>query len=90
MNPPPPILPALGWVTASANAVATAASIALPPFFRIDAPASDAGADVDTTIPFRDETMVESACCAETVAAAASGSRKRAIKRTMQCPKWLM
>ena len=30
-KPPPPMLPAVGWVTASANAVATAASTALPP-----------------------------------------------------------
>ena len=34
MNPPPPMLPALGCVTASANAVATAASTALPPFLQ--------------------------------------------------------
>ena len=31
MNPPPPRLPAYGYVTASANPIATAASIALPP-----------------------------------------------------------
>ena len=33
MNPPPPMLPATGKVTASAKAVATAASTALPPSF---------------------------------------------------------
>src|SRR5262245_39095832 len=33
MKPPPPMLPAEGWVTASANATATAASMALPPLF---------------------------------------------------------
>ena len=36
MKPPPPMLPALGCVTASAKAVATAASTAEPPFARID------------------------------------------------------
>jgi hypothetical protein len=51
MNPPPPMLPAAGSVTASANAVATAASTALPPFAITDAPASHAGADVQTTRP---------------------------------------
>src|SRR5438552_6874898 len=56
MNPPPPMLPALGWVTASANAVATAASTALPPRASTAAPASHAGADVQTTRPVFDET----------------------------------
>ena len=60
MNPPPPMLPALGCVTASANAVATAASMALPPFFRIAAPTSDAGAEVVITIPSRDVTGCDS------------------------------
>ena len=55
MKPPPPMLPALGCVTASANAVATAASIALPPFARIAAPTSDAVADVVMTMPFFDD-----------------------------------
>ncbi len=67
MNPPPPMLPALGCVTASANAVATAASTALPPFFSIDAPTSDAGAEVVITIPSRDVTGWVSACCAHPV-----------------------
>src|SRR5690349_7402974 len=56
MNPPPPMLPALGCVTASANAVATAASTALPPLARIPAPASQAGDDVHTTSPSFVET----------------------------------
>src|ERR1041384_2808721 len=51
MDPPPPMLPALGCVTASAKAVATAASIAFPPFLRIAAPTSEAMAFVETTIP---------------------------------------
>src|SRR6185436_1726829 len=56
MKPPPPMLPALGCVTASANAVATAASTAVPPFASTAAPASQAGADVHTTSPSLDET----------------------------------
>ena len=56
MKPPPPMLPALGSVTASAKAVATAASTALPPLARTAAPASHAGADVHTTSPSFDET----------------------------------
>ena len=51
MKPPPPMLPALGCVTASANAVATAASTAFPPRASTAAPASHAGADVQTTPP---------------------------------------
>ena len=51
MKPPPPMLPADGWVTASANAVATAASTALPPFASTVAPASHAGAETQTTSP---------------------------------------
>src|SRR5687767_12467954 len=60
MNPPPPMLPAVGCVTASANAVATAASTALPPRCRMSAPTSDAIADVDTTSPVVDGTPAES------------------------------
>ena len=40
MKPPPPMLPASGYVTASANAIATAASIALPPSLKIRSAAS--------------------------------------------------
>ena len=58
MKPPPPMLPALGCVTASANAVATAASTAMPPLARTAAPASQAGADVQTTSPSFDEHAV--------------------------------
>src|SRR6478752_4743246 len=35
MKPPPPILPASGYVTASVKAIATAASTALPPCLKI-------------------------------------------------------
>src|ERR1019366_9192906 len=53
MNPPPPILPATGCVTASAKAVATAASTALPPCFRTARPTSEAGSETVTTTPLR-------------------------------------
>src|SRR5687767_10682543 len=56
MNPPPPMLPADGCVTASANAVATAASTALPPRRRMSAPISDAIEEVETTSPVVDAT----------------------------------
>jgi len=52
-NPPPPRLPACGWTTARASAVATAASAALPPARKISRPASvAAGAALDTAPPF--------------------------------------
>src|SRR5688500_10291890 len=60
MNPPPPMLPAVGCVTASAKPVATAASTALPPRRRIAAPTSDAIDDVETTNPLVDGTPAAS------------------------------
>ena len=51
MNPPPPMLPAVGYVTASANPVATAASTALPPFASTSRPTSLAMLLAETTIP---------------------------------------
>src|SRR5262245_982758 len=55
MKPPPPMLPAAGCVTARANAVATAASTALPPRARTAAPVSHAIADEQTTRPSFEE-----------------------------------
>src|SRR5436190_8138674 len=55
-NPPPPMLPAVGYVTASANAVATAASAALPPAFRTSRPTPEAIASSVTTIPLSPRT----------------------------------
>ena len=50
-NPPPPI-PELYWcATPAANAVATAASTALPPRPRISRPAAAAGPTDVTTMP---------------------------------------
>src|SRR5437588_10405520 len=51
MKPPPPILPAAGSTTARAKAVATAASTALPPCFRISTPACDPSSSSVTTMP---------------------------------------
>src|SRR5438445_3679379 len=57
MKPPPPMLPASGQVTARAKPTATAASTALPPFFRMAAPTSEAGADTETTMPLRPSAL---------------------------------
>ena len=51
MKPPPPMLPADGYVTARANPVATAASMALPPRLRMSAPTCEARAERDATMP---------------------------------------
>src|SRR5260221_366940 len=51
INPPPPIFPAEGSTTANANAVATAASTALPPFWRISSPAREANSSSVATMP---------------------------------------
>src|SRR6266581_9670015 len=53
MNPPPPMFPASGQVTASAKAVATAASTAFPPRIITSRPTRDASIDTDTTAPCR-------------------------------------
>src|SRR3954452_11342631 len=52
MKPPPPMLPAVGWVTASAKAVATAASTAVPPAPITSAPMREAISLCDETMPF--------------------------------------
>ena len=52
-NPPPPMLPAQGYVTASANPTATAASIALPPAFSTATPTSVAMGSCATTMACR-------------------------------------
>src|SRR4051812_36422742 len=61
MKPPPPRLPAEGCVTASAKAVATAASTALPPWASTPAPASQDGVETQTTRPSFDGTPRSSA-----------------------------
>src|SRR6516162_8059309 len=52
MYPPPPRFPAPGCVTASAKPVATAASTAFPPFFKMSRPTFEATGSTDTTAPF--------------------------------------
>src|SRR5437762_3330045 len=56
MNPPPPILPAAGSTTANANAVATAASTAFPPFCRISTPVREANSSSVATMPWAPRT----------------------------------
>jgi hypothetical protein len=51
MKPPPPRLPALGKVTANANATAIAASTALPPAASTSAPTLAACGSGATTTP---------------------------------------
>ena len=72
MKPPPPMLPALGCVTASAKPTATAASMALPPLLRTLSPASVACASRVTTMPCRART----GCAAH-----ADGSQTEARRR---------
>src|SRR5262245_17726632 len=61
MKPPPPMLPAVGCTTASASAVATAASIALPPSLSTSAPICDAIVFAEITMPFFARTGTEPA-----------------------------
>ena len=51
MKPPPPRLPADGYVTASAKPTATAASMALPPAAMTSAPTFEAISERETIIP---------------------------------------
>jgi len=51
MKPPPPMLPALGCVTARANPTAMAASTALPPRLSTSSPAEVACFSRETTMP---------------------------------------
>src|SRR5688572_11456156 len=83
MNPPPPILPALGCVTASAKAVATAASTAFPPFARIAAPTSEAGAETETTMPVFEETAGASFCANRDAVSCCAGSAEAMSRPTM-------
>ena len=55
MNPPPPMFPAAGHVTARAKAVATAVSTALPPWLSTARPTSLAGGETDTQIKYYNE-----------------------------------
>src|SRR3954466_513 len=59
MKPPPAMLPAVGWVTASAKPTATMASIAVPPSRMTSAPILDATSFCDDTIPAFDRVGTE-------------------------------
>ena len=50
INPPPAIFPAVGWLTDKANWTPIIASNALPPFFIISKPISDASFLAETTV----------------------------------------
>ena len=75
-NPPPPRLPFDEEVTESAKPIATAASIALPPFFKTSIPISDASLLVQTTMPFSPNTGSE-------LAASILLSVKKNVKKTI-------
>src|ERR1700712_4461655 len=60
IKPPPPRLPASGYVTASVNATATAASTALPPCLKICSAASAANLSATATA----DAVSTTGCCA--------------------------
>src|ERR1700694_1290752 len=79
MNPPPPMLPARGSVTASANPTATAASTALPPLRRISTPTLVASGSSLTTMPLLASTGASE--CAAGAASAAARKPMTAIRK---------
>ncbi len=85
MNPPPPMFPALGCVTASENAVATAASTALPPCASAAAPASEERWCAETTIP-RVETISSVGAASGVVHASPAARASASMRRTFIGP----
>src|SRR5262249_7514275 len=81
INPPPPILPALGCVTASANPTATAASTALPPPLRTFSPIAVACFSRETTMP----CLARTGCALHEVAAKRKKTRARRIHLILLC-----
>src|SRR2546422_6825598 len=80
------MLPAVGWTTASANAVATAASTAVPPFLIASAPMREAISFCDATIPFCARTGTEPATSVvETTAHARVTIRNRVVLIASLC-----
>ena len=75
MKPPPPMLPAEGWVTARARPTATAASTALPPVCRIATPASVAWISRETTMALRARTGVAAESGASSITTARDSAR---------------
>ena len=88
MNPPPPMLPAPGYVTASANPTHTAASTALPPRFRMSMPARDANASADETIPCRPRAGSREAPCAGTRVPHAEARHTAAMQARRTTDDW--
>src|SRR5690348_4675735 len=83
MNPPPPMFPAAGYVTASANPVAIAASTAFPPFASTSRPTSLAMLLADTTIPCGAVSTRVAATVASGVAVRTGGAEHAAtVQRT--------
>src|ERR1043166_6305172 len=81
MNPPPPMFPAAGGVTASADAVATAATTALPPLRRTAAPTSEAIPSTETTSPVLESTGGGTALRGWAAAGAANRTAARPKRR---------
>src|SRR5881394_771038 len=84
-KPPPPMLPAVGCTTASANAVATAASTAVPPSLMTSAPMRDAVSFCDATMPYFARIGTDPApSVVEISAHAAATATKRFMKASLQ------
>src|SRR5205085_11895879 len=83
VKPPPPMLPATGYVTASANAVATAASTALPPAASTLRPTSLAIALAETTIPCAPDPLLLGAALAGADAFDGAGEEVHANESAM-------
>src|SRR3984957_19646290 len=79
MNPPPPMLPAEGSTTASANARATAAATAFPPRFRISTPACDPSCSSVATMP----CVARTACFGQSFGSTGCGRNSAAA---CECP----
>ena len=89
MKPPPPMLPAVGCVTASANAVATTASIALPPPWITLKPICEAMSLWVITIPNLARWGAEPACSVR-VATARTAMVVKSPRRIMEPPEQIL
>ncbi len=76
------MLPAAGWVTASAKAVATAPSMALPPSRITFQPTSDAMSLCDTTMALRARLGVLPASSVRVTVAKASATTVATTRRS--------
>src|SRR5262245_24496871 len=83
MKPPPPMLPAVGWVTAMAKPVAIAASMALPPFLITSKPIWEAMSLWVMTRPSRARCGTEPACSVRDEIATVAISRTN-VRRIME------